>query len=125
MTDAPEKANNQPNDKSIAVSSLAVFSEIPGAKLLLEQVDKLQQESDIRAIERLRDEITLLQNCIARYGRHWQPIFKLLREAFEATVLMEIALEELREVSADAEADWNSSLQPVDVGDRQNESFDT
>lgn len=126
MTDNSEEANNQQlNDESVAISGLAVFGASAEAKSLLEKVDELQEEAERHAIERLGDERILLQNCIARYRRHWKPIFKLVREAFEATVLMNIALEEWRRASADAEAEWNFSLQTVDFSERQNESLDT
>jgi hypothetical protein len=94
---------------------LTAFSDISAVGSILDKVDELQETVDLDIIDRLVDENLLLQQSITCYRQQWTRTLKLLREAFEAAVLLEDILLKCDQAEKAAEVEWLSS-RPFEVG---------
>ena len=73
---------------------------------LLKRVDDFQRMEELMTIERLEKEISALQCQISCHQRSVRTTLDLLKEAFEAAVLIKTALQVCDEEEELANADW-------------------
>ncbi|KAK5311989.1 hypothetical protein LTR93_011502 [Exophiala xenobiotica] len=83
----------------------------PNVDALLLQVDQLQNAVDSDVGERLLEENAWMEHSINRGKEKWQSTSKLLREAFEAYVVLNACIEQLEEETRGSDEKWAHDLQ--------------
>lgn len=83
----------------------------PNVDALLHQVDQLQNSMDSDVAESLLEENDWLEHSINRGKEKWQSTTKLLREAFEAYVVLNACIEQLEEETGELDEKWAHNLQ--------------
>jgi len=83
----------------------------PNVDSLLDQVDQLQNAMDSDFVERLLEENVWLEHSIKRGEEKWQSTTKLLREAFEAYVVLNACIEDLEKEIRGIDGKWAHELQ--------------
>ncbi|KAJ9607010.1 hypothetical protein H2204_015711 [Knufia peltigerae] len=83
----------------------------PNVDALLHQVDQLQNSVDSDVVESLLEENAWLEHSINRGKEKWQSITKLLREAFEAYVVLNACIEQLEDETTELDKKWAHDLQ--------------
>ena len=79
-----------------------IFSDVcPGS--LLDQVDEIQLQENLDEIDQLKSQNDALLKSITFYRQDWSSIVKLLREAFEAMIVLDNVLGECESTMAGVE----------------------
>lgn len=88
-----------------------LFSDAPTVTSLLDALDKYQSDIELDKIERIEEENEMLRKSISSCQRTWYFTVNLLREAFEAMVLLEDSLSNYDKAKKEAKAQWILSFQ--------------
>ncbi|KIW09732.1 hypothetical protein PV08_12016 [Exophiala spinifera] len=83
----------------------------PNVDVLLHQVDQLQNSVNSDVVERLLEENAWLEHSIDRGKEKWQSTTKLLREAFEAYVVLNACIEQLEQETRELDEKWAGDFQ--------------
>ena len=84
-----------------------LFSDEPSVSSLIEALDNYQRDMEVDAIDRVRQENELLKQSISSCRSTWYFTLNLLREAFEAMILLEVSLSDYEKALKDGQTQWN------------------
>ena len=88
-----------------------LFRSVPTVPSILEEVDKYISSMELDTIDRIEQENDLLRQSIDCHHKTWYYTLDLLREAFEAMVLLEVSLSDHRKAINEAKTQWVISSQ--------------
>jgi hypothetical protein len=78
---------------------------------LLQQVDQLQTTVDSDVLDRIVEKRVWLEHSVACGKRKWVSTAKLLREAFEAYVVLNACLDDLDHETQAVDDEWARNVQ--------------
>jgi hypothetical protein len=88
----------------------ALFADIPTVDSLLKQVDQLQEAVDYDALERLEEENEMLEQSVKRGRQRLLSVANVLREAYEAYVVLNAYLQDFEQDAEAIDAEWAAFL---------------
>jgi hypothetical protein len=88
----------------------ALFADIPTVDSLLKQVDQLQEAVDYDTLERLEEENEMLEQSVKRGRQRLLSVANVLREAYEAYVVLNAYLQNFEQDAEAIDAEWAAFL---------------